>query len=236
MKENEKGLIEWGINTAKDLEIKFEEQGNTELADAVAYGLDLFYPGDVVKEIMQDETCFINGKEPEFTIIADEYYFLDEHSSTYNFRDCRKEDIEQLCMNLRELDFWLPNPFLYGRASFIKYQDNSEYCQKPLYFMQLTLSHKEQIDIIFQLCYWYSCTDQCSEDYTEELRLLIHMVLQESVALNPRYLLMGDVLAEMSSVLPENDRMCYTEAYRVINTGASPIPCKELEIVNNADV
>lgn len=94
--------------------------------------------------------------------------------------------------------------------------------ETALHYIEIELSDEEQMKMIRQLSQWYFDTDQDAEDYAEEFYLFITGIMDGMLLLNPRYLLLEEILDPFLGILSKNARDVYKKAYEGIKTGAWP--------------
>ena len=78
-----------------------------------------------------------------------------------------------------------------------------------LYFMDMELTDEEQVRMICQLNQWYSDTDQDVEGFVEEFYWFVIGIMDDMILLNPRYLLLEEVMEQFLLLMPETRRRCY---------------------------
>lgn len=78
-----------------------------------------------------------------------------------------------------------------------------------LYFMDMELTDEEQVRMICQLNQWYSDTDQDVEGFVEEFYWFVIGIMDDMILLNPRYLLLEEVMKQFLLLMPETRRRCY---------------------------
>lgn len=88
-----------------------------------------------------------------------------------------------------------------------------EYEDYPLFFLSVHLTEKERMLFIKHFSFWYGNTDQDTETYSLEFSIIINMLLSNSVVLNPKYLLLEEVLDDILMLLPEQEREQYYNTY-----------------------
>ena len=77
-----------------------------------------------------------------------------------------------------------------------------------LYFMDMELTDAEQVRMICQLNQWYSDTDQDVEGFVEEFYWFVIGIMDDMILLNPRYLLLEEVMEQFLLLMPETRRRC----------------------------
>lgn len=211
------------IQLAKDLEIKLEKE-NPELSDAVASYTDCFYPQDAVKEILLDDNGTVNGEVPLLSEVKDEYYYCENMNGEYSFSDVEDEHIAYLEQQLLDLKFWIPHVENREDLHFSCYQQG-EYEARPLYFMDIPLGEEHQNELIWKFREWYEDTEQDIELFGTEFFLLIAGILDGRLVLNPKYLLIEDVVDEYLEMIPEDLRQAYRDGIYYTKEGFQPGPC-----------
>lgn len=211
------------IQTAKELEHKMERE-TPELADAIGIYTDRFYPADVVKEILLDGSGSLNGEVPPLSKVQEVYYYCQELAGEYSFCDVEEVHAEILMHNLLGLKFWLPIPSGHENIRFYSYRDG-EYEDSPLYFMDICVDAETQVDLIRKFCRWYGDTDQDALTFGTEFYFVVSGILDGILIMNPKYLLLKDVLEEILVMLPSETDVLYLEGVNHIEDGCQPIPC-----------
>lgn len=222
---DEKKMLHGIIENAKQLEQQLAEEGYGK-EEEVAYGADAFYPLDAVREILQEGMGTIEGTCPPLSSLKEAYYYCETMDGAYAFCEVRKEHTEELLALLEELGYWMPDPARYGDVGFYRYAQQ-EYSDSPLYFMEIGLCQKEQGRLVKKFCQWYGDTDQEVGQYAAEFYLIVSGILNGMLVLNPKYLLLGDVLPELMELLPEGARSCYTKSREHVGKGQRLFPCQE---------
>lgn len=87
------------------------------------------------------------------------------------------------------------------------------------YFIDIEISDDNQMKMIRQLSRWYSDTDQDAEVYAEEFYRFATGIMDGMLLLNPRYLLLEEVLEPFLRFLSKSDRDLYKKAFEVIKSG-----------------
>lgn len=221
----EKGWLFWAVESAKELERQLLEE-DPDQAEAVAVYTDAFYPLDAVQEILRDGEGTINEAAPSPSSLQNAYYYCEEMDGAYAFCEVREGHVKELLCQLADAGFWMPDPAQYGNFQFYRYSQE-EYAGWPLYFLEFRLYPEEQGELIRKFCQWYGDTDQETGQFAAEFYLVASGILGGMLVLNPRYLLLEDVIPELIEVLPEAARSCYTDSRRKIREGKRPFPCKE---------
>lgn len=96
--------------------------------------------------------------------------------------------------------------------------DNGKYADSPLYFFRLrngmfTPQYSAICRLLYKLDEWYGNTEQEVEEWALEYQLWARMLLSSNtpaIMLNPRYLLIADVLSEITEIL--GDIGCHADA------------------------
>ena len=222
MEQDKKWVCEY-IQAAKELENQLENE-NPVLADEVGEYTDRFYPQDVVKEILLDGAGTVNDEVPPLSTLQEEYYYCQELAGEYSFCSVEEEHVEILKDQLLNMKFWLPKRDGDEKILFYRYEAG-EHKGKPLYFMGTCLNVEEQIHLIQKFRQWYGDTDQDTELFGAESYIVISGILDGMLVLNPKYLLLEDVLEELVELLPETVRQYYVEGFYRIKDGCQPVPC-----------
>lgn len=97
-----------------------------------------------------------------------------------------------------------------------------EFKHHPLYFMKTRLNTEERMRLLRQFDIWYGDTDQETKQYALEYAVIARMLLDNAIILNPRYLALGDVLAELLPLIPTNERERYHEYFQKIQGEYTP--------------
>lgn len=83
---------------------------------------------------------------------------------------------------------------------------------RPLFFMVLPLSREESIGLMQAFDTWYGDTGQDTDIYALELLLIMQCLLNDSaVILNPKHLLLEEVLDGVCDKIPDVCRRAYRE-------------------------
>lgn len=135
------------------------------------------------------------------------YIERDEAGSRYcNQKDCYCEN----CVRNSE-----SSPILsYNVYEFENY---------PLYFIKIRLDTDERVRLLRQFDLWYADTDQETKQYALEFAVIVRMLLDNAVVLNPKYLALGEVLDELLSLIPDSKRKLYREYFLKIQGGYMPV-------------
>ena len=88
-----------------------------------------------------------------------------------------------------------------------------------LYFINIEIADDEQLKLIQQLSRWYSDTNQDAEEYADEFYRFVIGIMDGMLLLNPRYLLLEEVLESFLGFLSKNDRNLYKKAFESIKSG-----------------
>lgn len=218
---DEKGMLYGIIESAKQLEQQLAEEGSGQ-EEEVAYDTDAFYPLDAVREILREGLGTIEGACPPLSKEA--YYYCENMDGAYAFCEVQKEHVEELLAQLEGLGFWTPDPAQYGEVWFCRYAQQ-EYAKSPLYFIGMRLCPEAQGKLVRKFCQWYGDTEQETGQYAAEFYLVVSGILSGMLVLNPKYLLLGDVLQELMELLPEEARSCYTKSREHVGKGQRLFPC-----------
>lgn len=213
------------IQLAKDLETKLERE-SPKLSDAVASCTDCFYPQDAVKEILLDDNGTVNGEVPPLSEVKDEYYYCENMNGEYSFCDVKDEHIAYLEQQLLEMKFWIPHVKDREDLHFSCYQQG-EYETRPLYFMEIPLGEEQQSELTWKFREWYEDTEQDIEQFGTEFYLLIAGILDGRLVLNPKCLLIEEVLDEYLEMIPEDFRQAYRDGIYYTKEGFQPVPFPE---------
>lgn len=211
------------IQLAKDLEMQLEKE-NPRLSDAVASYTDCFYPQDVVREILLDENGTVNGEVPPLSEIKDEYYYCENANGEYSFCDVEEKHITYLESWLIGLNFWIPHVEDCNNIGFSCYQQG-EYETRPLYFMDIPLRGEQQNELTWKLREWYEDTEQDIEEFGTEFYLLLSGILDGRLVLNPKYLVIEEVVDEYLKMIPEELREVYQDGIYYTKKGFQPVSC-----------
>lgn len=233
-KEKEKILMFQMIQASKDLEQQLLKDGEREAANQVALYTDSFYPGNAVKEIWRAQETEIFGERPPIPQRLPEYYYrcreeltdkkeIPLKTANHVFYGVERKHLEWLSQGLKSIGFYLPDFTKYGDVKF-------RYCDlggQNLYFADMELTGAEQMKMIYQLNNWYSATDQEVEEFVEEFYWFVIGIMDGMILLNPKYLLLEEVLEQFLLLLPETIRGCYKETFENLKSGCRPVPCME---------
>ena len=102
-----------------------------------------------------------------------------------------------------------------------------------LYFMDMELTDEEQVRMICQLNQWYSDTDQDVEGFVEEFYWFVIGIMDDMILLNPRYLLLEEVMEQFLLLMPETRRRCYGTGWlrkNICPAGTPPLSERSAEI------
>lgn len=94
-----------------------------------------------------------------------------------------------------------------------------------LYFMRMELTDDEQMRLIRQLSQWYSDTDQDEELYAEELCNFVIGITEGMLLLNPKYLLLEEILDAFLCLIPKADREDYKKVFKCLDEGHQLAEC-----------
>ncbi len=134
------------------------------------------------------------------------YIEHDEAGSRYcNQKDCYCENCVRDSESIQILSY-----------NFYEFEDY------PLYFIKIRLDKDERVRLLQQFDLWYAGTDQETKQYALEFAVIVRMLLDDAIVLNPKYLALGEVLDEMLSLIPDSKRKLYHEHFLKIQDGYTP--------------
>lgn len=134
------------------------------------------------------------------------YIEHDEAGSRYcNQKDCYCKNCVRNSESIRILSY-----------NFYEFEDY------PLYFIKIRLDTDERIRLLQQFDLWYADTDQETKQYALEFAVITRMLLDNAIVLNPKYLVLDDVLDELLSLIPDSKRKLYRKYFIRIQDGNKP--------------
>lgn len=69
--------------------------------------------------------------------------------------------------------------------------EHYEYEGQPLYFLEQPMTEKQKLDLIQKFDEWYGNTDQETTVWALEFQIIVRMLLQGYLVINPYYLALG---------------------------------------------
>lgn len=86
-----------------------------------------------------------------------------------------------------------------------------EYIKEPLFFLETRgiMTEKLKLDLIAAFEEWYGSTDQETTEYALEFEIIVRMIINNAVVLNPTHLDIVAVLDDICSLLPDDIRNAY---------------------------
>ena len=98
------------IEGIKECEARFAEQGKKKEAEQLATYMDLFYPRDVVEEILSDREGEVIEMAEEKTLFPDQYYyFIGTQEQFYSFQRVTEKDIQWVLDEISQMGFLVPD-------------------------------------------------------------------------------------------------------------------------------
>lgn len=81
--------------------------------------------------------------------------------------------------------------------------EHYEYERKPLYFLEQRMTESQKLDLIYQFDEWYGNTDQDTTVWALEFQIIVRMLLQGYLVINPYYLALEEVLTDILDCLQD---------------------------------
>lgn len=81
--------------------------------------------------------------------------------------------------------------------------EHYEYEGQPLYFLEQPMTEKQKLDLIYQFDEWYGNTDQETTVWALEFQIIVRMLLQGYLVINPYYLALEEVLTDILDCLQD---------------------------------
>lgn len=81
--------------------------------------------------------------------------------------------------------------------------EHYEYEGKPLYFLEQRMTESQKLDLIYQFDEWYGNTDQDTTVWALEFQIIVRMLLQGYLVINPYYLALEEVLTDILDCLQD---------------------------------
>lgn len=210
------------IEGIKECETRFAEQRKKKEAEQLATYMDLFYPKDVVEEILSDREGEVVEMAEEKTLFPDEYYyFIGTQEHFYSFRRVTEKDIQWVLDEISRLGFLPPN-ISEGEVYWLS-EEYSRASGKSRYYYPLKLWPWRNLMTIEKLDSWYADTDLDWMEYAEEYQRSISGILNGRIILNPQKLALEEKLSEWVECLTESMRADYRKAFEEIKEGKIPI-------------
>lgn len=97
-----------------------------------------------------------------------------------------------------------------------------EFEDYPLYFIKIRLDSDERIKLLRQFDLWYAGTDLETRQYALEFAVIVRMLLDNAIVLNPKYLALNEVLGELLLLISDSKRKLYLEYFLKIQDGYTP--------------
>lgn len=209
------------IEGIKEYESRLAEQGKAVDAEKIARCMDLFYPKDVVEEILEDGEGSINGMKRAKDPLPDDDYYLMDAQGPYSFRQVTWEDILWILEECSR-NGYLPPLFLKETAIWLseEYEGDSKTSR---FYYPVKLPPWRSLQMIRQLDRWYADTDLDCREYAEEYQRIVSGILHGLVILNPKKFALKEVIAEWERNFPEPEKSAYRTAFDEIYKGRIPI-------------
>ena len=81
--------------------------------------------------------------------------------------------------------------------------EHYEYEGQPLYFLEQPMTEKQKLDLIQKFDEWYGNTDQETTVWALEFQIIVRMLLQGYLVINPYYLALEEVLTDILDCLQD---------------------------------
>lgn len=210
------------IEGIKECETRFAEQGKKKEAGQLAVCMDLFYPKDVVEEILSDREGEVIEIAEEKTLFPDQYYyFIGTQERFYSFRRVTEKDIQWVLDEISRLGFLPPN-ISEGEVRWLS-EEYSRDSGESRYYYPSAIWLWNNLIMIIKLDDWYADTDPDWKEYAEEYQRSISGILNGRVILNPQKLALEKKLTEWIECIAEPMRADYQRAFEEIKEGKIPI-------------
>lgn len=79
--------------------------------------------------------------------------------------------------------------------------EHYEYEEKPLFFIKREMSDAQKLFLISKMDEWYGNTDQDTTDYALEFSIVVRMILDNYLLINPSYLAIEEVLQDILEII-----------------------------------
>lgn len=210
------------IEGIKECETRFAEQGKKKEAEQLATCMDLFYPKDVVEEILSDREGEVIEMAEEKTIFPDQYYyFIGTQEQFYSFRRVTEKDIQWVLDEISRSGFLPPN-ISEGEVCWLS-EEYSRDSGESRYYYPSKIWLWNSLIMIIKLDDWYADTDLDWKEYAEEYQRSISGILNGRIILNPQKLALEEKLTEWIECIAEPMRADYQRAFEEIKEGKIPI-------------
>lgn len=115
------------------------------------------------------------------------------------------------------------NDSMYGSCFPYAYDEYAEN-GNPLIFMRIPLSTEDKVRLWTEFDLWYANTAQETVDYAFELYLIARYILHDgALPLNPRHLMIVEILKDICAMLPESyQKVYYNAVMRAVSGDIAP--------------
>ena len=110
--------------------------------------------------------------------------------------------IRKLNDNQDYYDILLQNSEKLVKEKVIAFE-HYEYEGQPLYFLEQPMTEKQKLDLIQKFDEWYGNTDQETTVWALEFQIIVRMLLQGYLVINPYYLALEEVLTDILDCLQD---------------------------------
>lgn len=113
----------------------------------------------------------------------------------WNVNQCKRIDESQ-----GQYEIYLTRDGSTVRTNAISFE-HYEYEERPLFFIKSEMSDAQKLLLISKMDEWYGNTDQDTTDYALEFAIVVRMILDSYLVINPRYLAIEEVLQDILGII-----------------------------------
>lgn len=99
-----------------------------------------------------------------------------------------------------QYEIYLTREYTAVRTNAVSYE-YYEYEEQPLFFIKSKMSDAQKLLLISKMDEWYGNTDQDTTDYALEFAIVVRMILDSYLVINPRYLAIEEVLQDILEII-----------------------------------